>query len=573
MGIPPSELTAEISVIPTSEEKYISFTKYVPFKETNRGVLRLRFLVSLRFLPSSLSKLAESLPKDCLNETRKRFPVDEQFELLTRKGVFPYEYVSSLSKLDETKLPEKVKFYSKMSLEHISDEEYSHAEKVWRTFNVKDLGHYSDINLLTDVLLLADIFENFRQTCLQTHQLDPAHYITLPSFSWDAMLFKTNVKLETVQDHDMYLFFENSIRGGISQVCKRRSKANNKHCDGYNPSLPSKYITYVDANNLYGWAMSQYLPTGGFSWLNQEQIDSLEVESLPDDADVGYIFEVDVEYPESLHGPHRCLPFLCERKVPPGGKMSKLLTTLEPKSNYIVHYRILKQALKHGLKLTKVHRALQFNQSPWLKPYIELNTNLRKQAKNDFEKDLFKLFNNSVFGKTMENYRKRMNFKLVSDNRKLEKCIAKPNFLYSTIFTESLAGLHLAKTSIVLEKPLYVGSSILDISKELMYWFFYDVLVNEFGAENVNLLYMDTDSFILELYTADMYEKFRSMMQHLDTSTLNKDNPAYSPTNAKVLGKMKDEMNGEFILEFLGVRTKVYCIVPQDSKNKDINKM
>ncbi|XP_054260314.1 uncharacterized protein LOC128984968 [Macrosteles quadrilineatus] len=541
----------EISVIPTSEEKYISFTKYLPFKKAVRGVLKLRFLDTLRFLPCSLSKLAESLPKDSLKETRKQFPVDEQFDLLTRKGVFPYDHVTSLSTLDEPQLPEKVQFYSRLSLEHISDSDYAHAQRVWRTFNIRDLGQYSDLYMLTDVLLLTDIFENFRETSLRTHKLDPAHYLTLPSFSWECMLKHTGVVLETLQDHDMYLFYEKSIRGGISQVCKRRSVANNKHCEGYDQSSPSKYITYLDANNLYGWSMSQNLPTGGFSWLSREEIENLDVVNVPDDSEVGYSLEVDLEYPPSLHDAHRDLPFLCERKAPPGGKMPKLLTTLEDKTNYILHYRSLKQSLQHGLKLTKIHRVIRFNQSPWLKSYIELNTDLRKQAKNDFEKDLFKYFNNSIFGKTMESYRKRMDFRIVSDARKLEKCIAKPNYLHSTIFTDSMAGCHFSKTNIVLEKPIYVGSSILDLSKELMYSFYYDVLVRHFGAENVKLLYMDTDSFVLEIFTEDLYESFRSLMEHLDTSGLPRDNPSYSPINAKVIGKMKDEMNAVKVFQSL----------------------
>lgn len=560
---------SNISVIPSSEEKYVSFTKYIPFKQSKKGFLKVRFVDTLRFLPSSLDALAKNLPKECFHETRKRFPEDTQFNLLTRKGVFPYEYISSFEKLDETRLPDKNSFYNKMTLKQVSDPDYQHAQNVWQTFKIRTLGEYSDLYLLTDVLLLTDIYENFRDTSLKTHELDPAYYITLPSYSWDCMLKKTGVTLDTIQDHDMYLFFEKGIRGGITQCCKRMSKANNQHCAHFNKSLPSKYISYVDANNLYGWAMSQFLPTGGFCWLDQIEIDNFNLESLPDDGSEGYVLEVDVEYPNTLHDQHRDLPFLCERKVPPGSKHPKLLTTLFDKSHYIVHYRVLKQALQYGLKVTKVHRVLKFDQSPWLKPYIDLNTNLRKQAKNEFEKDLYKLYNNSVFGKCMENVRNRMNFKLVCDAKKVEKLIAKTNFKYTTIFSKSLVGVHLEKTNIVLEKPIYAGMCVLELSKFLMYDFLYGVVHPHYGVENVNLLYMDTDSYVFELATPNLYQSLLPIQSYFDTSGLSKDNPAFSPTNAKVLGKMKDEMGGKYISEFLGVRAKVYCIVPEDSDHEN----
>ncbi|XP_054277901.1 uncharacterized protein LOC128996535 [Macrosteles quadrilineatus] len=562
----------EVSVIANSEEKYISFTKYIPYKKANRGVLKLRFVDTLRFLPSSLSKLADNLPNECFKETKRRFPDPTQFTLLTRKGVFPYSYISSVEKLQETQLPPRQAFYNKLTLETISEQDFKHAEDVWKAFNIKDLGQYSDLYLLTDVLLLTDIFEHFRDASLKSHQLDPAYYITLPSYSWDCMLKNTNIKLETIQDHDIYLFFENGIRGGISQCMKRRSVANNRYCAGYDPSKRSKYLTYVDANNLYGWAQSQYLPTGGFRWLDRDEIDCLNIETVSDESDVGYVLEVDMEYPQSLHDQHRDLPFLCERKPTPGSKHPKLLTTLENKKNYIAHYRILKQALKHGLKVTTIHRVVRFDQSPWLKPYIDLNTNLRKAAKNDFEKDLFKLYNNSVFGKTMENVRKRLNYKLTTSERKAEKLIAKPNFLHRTIISETMVGINLAKENIVLEKPLYVGMCILELSKELMYKFYYEVIVPHYGEDNVRLIYMDTDSFVIEVYTPDLYESFLPIVYHLDTSSLPKNNLAYQPDNAKVLGKFKDELNGTYIQEFLGVRTKVYCVVKEDEVQDPIKK-
>lgn len=190
----------------------------------------------------------------------------------------------------------------------------------------------------------------------------------------------------------MYLLFENGIRGGISQCPKRISKANNTYCPDFNKYLHSKYLAYWDMNNLYGHSMSQYLPTGGFQWLAQDEINRWS-----------YVLEVDVEYSKSLHWKRSDLPFLSECKVPSGWKKPRLLTTFDTKKHYVVHYHVLKQAIKHGLKLTKIHRVIRFNQSPWLRTYIDLNTNLRQNATNTFERDLYKCFNNSVLGKGMDN--------------------------------------------------------------------------------------------------------------------------------------------------------------------------
>ena len=183
-----------------------------------------------------------------------------------RKGVYPYEYMDTWDRFTEPKLPPKEAFYSKLSDAHISDEDYTHAQKVWATFGCKTLGDYSNLYCSTDVLLLADVFETFRKICLRQYGLDPAHYYISPGLSWDALLKKTGVELELLTDYDQHLFIEKGMHGGISMVSKRHAKTNNHLVDGYNPEKPSSHILYLDANNLYGWAISQPLPTGAFRW-------------------------------------------------------------------------------------------------------------------------------------------------------------------------------------------------------------------------------------------------------------------------------------------------------------------
>lgn len=245
-------------------------------------------------------------------------------------------------------------FYNKLNECDISEENYRHAQQVWDCFEIETLGDYSDLYIKSDVLLLCDVFENFRRICLQTYNLDPAWYFTAPGLSWDAMLKMTKVELELLTDYEMLLFVEKGIRGGISQCSHRYSKANNKYMVNYNSKEPSNFLLYLDANNLYGWAMSEYLPLNHFSWVDK----NIDVLSIPDDSPLGYILEVDIKYPPEIHDIHSDLPLTPLNEIPPGCKGKRLLTTLHNKSKYVIHYRNLKQCLKLGLRVTEIHRVL-----------------------------------------------------------------------------------------------------------------------------------------------------------------------------------------------------------------------
>ena len=195
---------------------------------------------------------------------------------------------------------------------------------------------------------------------------------------------------------------------------------------------------------------------------------------------------------------HKDLPFLPERKKV--NKIEKLICSIEDKEKYVMHIKVLKQALNHGLVLKKVHRVIQFNQKDWLKPYIDMNTKLRKEAKNDFEKDFFKLMNNSVFGKAMENVRKHRDIKLVTTDEKRNKLVSEPNYDTTKCFSENLLAIEMKKTKAKVNKPMYLGMSILDISKTLMQEFLYDYIKPKYG-DKAKLCYTDTNSFIIHIVT------------------------------------------------------------------------
>ena len=237
-----------------------------------------------------------------------------KFVLLLRKGVYPYEYMDNWERFNEMSLPSKESFYSNLNTENIDDIDYRHGNNVFKIFKLENPGEYHNLYVQSDTLLLADVFENFRKTRLKVYELDPAHFLSLPGLAWQACLKKTNIKLELLKDYDMLLMLEEGIRGGICYSIHRHAKANNKYRENYNKNEESSYIQYLDANNLYGWAMSQTLPVNNFKWVEDtSKINEELIKDYNENNKKGYILEVDVKYPKKLHDLHSDLPFLPKR--------------------------------------------------------------------------------------------------------------------------------------------------------------------------------------------------------------------------------------------------------------------
>ena len=309
------------------------------------------------------------------------------------------------------------------------------------------------------------------------YNLDPSHYITLPSLSWDAMLKFTDVNFELISDPTIHQHIEKSFRGGISMVVKRYARANKKYLpDTYDPTKPIVYILYFDKNNLYGYAMFQPLPVGGFRFATKEEIQNIDTKDfLP-----GF-YNVDLEYPEELHDLHNDFP--CAPKHMGEGNGKRLISGLNDKYDYYVHYRLLKVYLRLGLRLKKINFIIFFKEEAFMKPYIEKNTKLRQESISKIKKDIYKLKNNSVYGKTMENVRKYKNIKVlnVDDSASVLQDIATEYEGYSPSLSHHL------KTSCTMNKPIAIESAVLDISKVLMYEFWYDYVKQKWG-DKVKLL-------------------------------------------------------------------------------------
>ena len=360
----------------------------------------------------------------------------------------------------------------------------------------------------------------------------------------------------------MLLQFEKGIRGGIATAVHKYAKANNKYMKNYHSTKQSTYVMYVDANNLYGYAMSKKLPVDNFKWETDLSIFTEDfIKNYDEESDIGYLLFVDVIYPKNLREKHKYLSFLPEKVK--RNKVTKLPCEITDKNNYSVSIFALKQALNHGLILKKVHSVISFRQEAWLKPYTDMNTQLRTKATNEFEKHFYKLCNNSVHGKTMENVRKHRDIRLVKNDKKRNILASEPNCHSTKCISEDLLIMEMKKREIYMNKPIYLGQAILDVSKTLMYEFWYDYLLPMYG-ENIKLCYIDTDSFIIYVKTDDFYKDISNDIDKwFDTSNYSKDidRTLEKDKNKKVIGKFKDELGGLIMSEVCIPTAKTYAFL------------
>ena len=496
--------------------------------------------------------------------------------------------MDSFEKFEES-LPTQNKFESSLKDEKCTDEDYAHVKNIWSEFNLKNLGDLCDLYVQSDVLLLADIVSEYRRQCWDNFQLDPLHYYTAPGLTWDACLKMTGVKIELLKDPEKYQFCELAIRGGVSAISKRFAEANNKDLPNYDPTKKSNYLWYIDANNLYGKAMVSKMPIAEFEWSSLTEDD---VRNYNPDGDYGYFVECDITIPDSLHSKFNDYPIAPEpleinetnsspksleirakrfstednpskrRKIEQSFSSVKLAPNLYPKTKYICHIKNLQFYLQEGAVLTNIHRVLKFRQEAWIAPYIMHNPRKRQLATNEFQRSFWKLLNNSFYGKCIESVRKRVCVRLIkgADQQKFQT--SKPGFKRFQMFDENLVGVELTKPKVVLDKPIAVGVAVLEISKLVMMDWYYRVFKVKFPE--ATLCFSDTDSFLFDIPTDNLYRDILDIKDHLDLSNFSKDSTLYDPSNKACLGKFKDECAGKVITCFVGLRSKCYSLMYYD---------
>lgn len=559
---------SRVSILPCNEEKVLTFS-----------IGQFRFIDSWRFLNRSLDELVSMQKKSGNTFPAVHSEFGDKSHWLTQKGCFPYEWLQNEERLEQTSLPARDEFYSKLRGESITEAEYQHAQNVWQQFHCKTMRDYLELYIKSDVLLLADVFEYYRTQSLSSCGLDPSHFVSLPGFAQKTMMKMTEARLELLPNADMYRWVERGLRGGMVVASHRHATASEL---GLSPTRAEHkdHIGYYDATNLYGKAMTQILPQGDFKWATKEFLAKWDTKDkilrMTDDAPRGAFFEVDIDIPESLHDHFSDYPLLPENRFVDAKELSpkqrelagedatkaktrKLVSDLLPKRNYVVHYRMLKFALLQGCELKKVHRMLHFKQSAWLAPYINWCTENRKTLgkSSAFQKDLWKLMANAVFGKQMESVRDRIQIRMAHDKESLLRCTSDSRFRSSIAFNDEIAGCVMRTSVAVLKSPIAVGAAILDLSKLHMFKFHYETIKPTFG-DRAKLCYTDTDSLVYRFQNFSD-EDMKNLAPHMDMSTMVPEgHPLYSEDNSGVLGKFKDECPGNRIVSFVALRSKMY---------------
>ena len=554
-------------IIAQSSEKYI-------------GILFNNFKIidSLSFLPSSLDNLASNLTVQQKDVFLKQIYPDDT-TLLHKKGSLPYEYLTSLDKFNDD-LPDKSQFYSSLSESEITQEMYDHVKSVWSSYNCSKLSDLHDIYLKVDVLLLASVFENFRHTSLENFGIDPLHHFSTPGLTWAGALKRTKAEVQLFTDVDMLLMIEKGIRGGLTMVTNRHIIANNPNVPSHDITKETTHLLYLDVNNLYGYAMSQKLPIDGYEWckVTPDLLDNILDANI--DGDIGYILEVDMDYPLHLHNDHNDFPMAPHKMMVEDKlyspyqhqliaelkqkgiktlKSEKLVTTFFPKVKYVVHFATLQFYVKQGMDVRRVHRAIKFRQASWLKDYVDFCTTQRQAATSDFDKDFWKLMVNSIYGKTIEDKRKHSTVALALRDIEAERLMRKNYCKNLTILDESKV-LFLMKTlDVLMDKPIAVGFAVLELAKLKMYSLHYDTFKKYYG-DRIECAYTDTDSLIYKITTQDLTADLKHFSNIMDFSNYPKDHELYSMIHCKAIGYLKDEMGGKAIHEFIGLRPKLYAI-------------
>ena len=405
-----------VRVLPQSVDTYVSIM-----------IGKCRYLDSKRFLNASLETLVESAASEsgpeCFRYLAKHVP-NEHLNLFLRKQTFCYDYLDGPERLMETALPPKSAFYDRLSEQEISDTDYEHAQEVWNAMGMRTLQDFLETYVLSDVLLLADVLSVFRKTMLESFRLDPLQYFSLSGYSFDCALRHSEAKIELLTCPEMHQMIENSIRGGLATVgSPRYAKANNASIPEheFEPENPTSLIHFFDFNGLYTSVMKNHrLPSHGYRWLTESEIERFDLMSIPSDSDHGYIIEADLEYPQELHSEQDSYPLAPEHmRINPEDlsdytknmadkcginleslrEIKKLCLTLKDKNYYVAHYMNLQFYVKHGLILRKIHRVIKFTQTQWLEDFMTFASDKRIESRSKFYRTMYKGIPNSVYGK------------------------------------------------------------------------------------------------------------------------------------------------------------------------------
>ena len=416
-----------------------------------------------------------------------------QDDLFRRKLAYPYEKGNNIESFYKPLKLGREDYFSTLKQSYPDFEEIIRTQAILVKTKITSLKELTMLYLKNDVLLLTDIFQNYIDTCKKAYGNNPLHSYSTPSFTWKAGLKMTGVTLDNITDDKLRLLLESNMRGGPSACMGSRYVKRGE-----------RKIEYEDLNKLFGWSMSQYLPTRDFRESQVTRSSLKRILRTPDNDEHGFLIECDLEYPSSIHEKTKHFPFLPEKKTIKVDDFSPHMTTNKPekykptenlikdqtnKQRYFLHYRVLNFYIRHGIRILNVQTVYKFKQTLWLAKYIKYNTEQRKKAKTEYEKHFYKLMNNSFYGKTIENIRKRLNLDLIdkSDIHRLLNRQSKLSFDDKIEEYEKFNLYSFNKETIKFTKPIYVGFCVLELSKPLEYEWFYDKMQPYFGEDNFGI--------------------------------------------------------------------------------------
>ena len=563
------EKVKQISGLPYNSNKFRSLT-FNNFK----------FLDSFQMLAGSLSDLVDNLSQDkdhsdmvLLQQTISNKP--DHLTLLMKKAAYPYEWVRSCEQLkNATNFPPYEVFISSLrNNENIPREHYEQGKEVFEKLKCKNMLEYTELYCELDTVLLAEVIFEFRNTIFEKFMLAIENYISLPQLAFDACLKTIERPIGKISIPTMVLMFEQNIRGGISFVNNRHEKID---------AEKDESLLYIDANNLYGWAQKMYLPTGEYSWCSTRTIANLDWVSMKSDQPYGYVAEVDISFPENTHDLLDNLPLAPEHmditydKLSPYSqtvqnnilgstaysyKQRKLVTSLEPKTRYLVHYLNLKLYIQLGAQITKVHNVIKFRQEDFIKPFIELASEERAKAKTKFAQNLWKLLANSLYGKFIQDVRKYSKIIFCNDEHHLNRLLRSPYFIDCHTLSEKICLVHMRNETILLDRLYSVGFSILELSKFYMYSVWYQFIKPVF-KEDAQLVLTDTDSFVIKFKNHTKHDALTKLAPIMDFSNFPDQFNIIKDKNSrkKIPGYFKDEYPTGIIQEAVGIRSKCYFL-------------
>ena len=454
-------------------------------------------MVSYRNLDASL---------DNYSTTLKSFPSlyanGMEDDLIKRKLAYPYEKGKTIESFYKPLKIGREEYFSTLKQSYPDFEDTIRTQALIIKNRITNLKELTMLYIKNDVFLLTDIFQNYIDTCKKAYGVNPLSSYSTPIFTWKAGLKMTGVNLDYITDDKLRLLLENNMRGAPSycMVNCYVKRGERKH-------------VYEDMNNLFGWSMSHFLPTGDFREIKVTRSSLKTILRTPDNDEHGFSKDSVLECPSSIHEKTKYYPLLPDKKTTKVEYFSPYMTGNKPekykpteklildhtnKQRYFLPYRVPKFYIRHGIRVVKIHTVYKFKQSPWLAKYIKYNTEQRSKVKTEFEKHFYKLMNNSFHGKTNENIRKRLKFDFIdkSDTHRILNRQSKISVDDKIAEYEEISLYSFDMESIKFTKPIYVGFSVLELSKLLLYEWYCDKMQPYFGKDNLKLHYLDTDSVI-----------------------------------------------------------------------------